>query len=171
MSDISDVIYRIQLSDLDNDRKQEIIDKMYQATRDETTILHSVFEIPATWRFVGEIMKGAHVRIFDMGARYDAWKALPTASTRRSSHHSEGAQYHVNGPLVHTVLFGKVSNRTWFQLEGHPQGFGHVVDFFKYKFTGENQGPYGSSHYIDNRPIEIMPTTRWRVVDQHAEFR
>src|SRR5262249_53085431 len=112
-----------------------------------------------------------HVRIFDFGSRYEAWKGLPSASRRRSSHHSEGDQFHVNGPLVHTVLFGKIANRTWMQLEGHPQGFGHVIDWFKYSITGENQGPYGSSHHVENRPIEIKPPTRWRVVDQHAEFR
>jgi hypothetical protein len=76
----------------------------------------------------------------------------------------------VDGPFVHTVLFGQIDNRTWLQLEGHPQGFGHVVDWFKYKFTGENQGPYGSSRHHDNQPFEFRPPDR-PVAYQHAEFR
>jgi hypothetical protein len=158
MNTLAFVTRRIQDSDLDDEEKRKALRNLIHATPDETDILCGVFEIRDTWRFAGEILRGAHVRIFDMGARYDDWKKLPSADTRRSSHHSDGPQYHVNGPLVHTVLFGKIGNRTWLQLEGNPQGFGHVIDWIKYSVTHENQGPYGSSRHVENRPIEIMPT-------------
>lgn len=147
----------IQASDLEEEKKRSALSNAYHASLDEIDILHGVFEIKATWRFAGEILRGAHVRIFDMGERYDDWKKLPSADTRHSSHRSEGPQYHVNGRLVHTVLLGKIWNRTWLQLEGHPQGIRHVIDWVKYNITHENQGPYGSSRYIENRPLEIQP--------------
>jgi hypothetical protein len=151
---------RIQAAELDEDQKRRAMRNLVQSFPDEIFVLFGMFELPATWRFTGEILKGAHVRIFDLGERYNDWKTLPSARTRRSSHKSDGPQYHVDGPLVSTVLFGKIGSWTWLQLEGHPQGIGHVVDWVKYSVTHRNQGPYGSSHHVENRPIEIHPTRR-----------
>jgi hypothetical protein len=159
------VMARIQASDLGHSEKAEALGKLPRATLAELEILWGVFEIKDTWRRAGEIFRGAHLRIFDQGARYDDWRKIPTARTRRSSHASDGAQFHVDGPLVHTVLFGRIGNFTWLQLEGAPQGLAHVADFFKYKFTGKNQGPYGSSPHVDSRPIQVQElrphTTVW----------
>ena len=171
MSTYGCIAHRIQACDLDEDEKRTALRNLKHAHVDETDILYGVFEIRATWRFTAEILKGAHVRIFDMGARYDDWKSFPSASTRRSSHHSDGPQYHVNGPLVHTVLFGKIGNWTWLQLEGDPQGFSHVIDWLKYSITRKNQGPYGSSHYVENRPIQILPTHPHVVITRPAWVR
>jgi hypothetical protein len=146
---------RIVGSDLAADEKAQALRNLRRATLAEVEILCGVFAIKDTHRYAGEIFRGAHVRIFDMGARYDDWRQLPTASARRSSHRSDGAQYHVDGPLVHTVLFGRIGSWTWLQLEGNPQGLHHVVDFFKYKVTGKNQGPYGSSGAVDSRPVTV----------------
>jgi hypothetical protein len=129
---------------------------LWNATLDELTIIYSIYQMPPTERFTGEILRGAHVRILDHGLHYDDWKALPSARDRHSSHPSDGPQYHIDGLFVHTVLFGKVDNWSWFQLEGHPQGIRHAIDFLAYVFTHENQGPYGSSRHTHHRPIEII---------------
>ncbi len=162
----------IRNSDLAQDKKREALGKLWRATADEVDILQGIFEIPETWKCTGEIFRGAHVRIRDKGARYDDWKTLPSADTRRSSHASDGAQYHVDGPLAHTILFGKAGGRTWLQLEAHPlydlvNIVGHAIDFFKYRASNENQGPYGSSPRAEkNRPIEIQPTRPYVPIDR-----
>jgi hypothetical protein len=164
----------IQHSDLAPDKKREALGNWRRATADEVDILTGIFEIPEAQRFTGEIFRGAHVRICDKGARYDDWKTLPSADTRRSSHDSDGAQYHVDGPLAHTILFGKFGNRTWLQLEAHPMYdlvniAGHFIDYFKYRASGENQGPYGSSPRAEkNRPIEIQPTGPYVPIDRSS---
>ena len=162
----------IQYSDLDEDEKREALDNYHRATADEIDILHAIFNDPATWTWVGEILRGAHARIVDKGARYDDWTTLPSADTRSSSHHSDGPQYHVDGPLVHTLLFGKFGNCTWVQLERHPlydvvNIVGHAIDWIKYETADENQGPYGSSGHIEgNRPIVILPTRPYVPIDR-----
>lgn len=177
MSRLEFVLQRIAASDLSAKAKREATNNALRSYTDETDILYSVFQIKATWRFVGEIFKGAHVRIFDFGARYNEWKQLKRAGTRRSSHRSQGPQYHVDGPLVHTVLFGFIDNQTWLQLENHPNGglgnfVGHFFDFVKYGVFKENQGPYGASRYVENRPILIQPPAPPpRVIQHQAVFR
>ena len=146
---------RIEASDLEEERKRVALSNLKRSNFDERVILQGILETKAAWAFAGEILRGAHVRIFDMGARYNDWSGLSTAGTRRSSHASDGLQYRVNGPLVSTVLFGKIGNWTWVQLEGHPQGLDHVIDWVKYSLTKKNQGPYGASSHVENRPVQI----------------
>jgi len=155
----------IQNSDLAADEKQKAAHNWLRATPDEGDILRTVFEIAEAQKFVGEIFRGAHVRIGDKGARYDDWKTLPTADTRHSSHQSNGDQFHVDGPLSHTILFGKFSGWTWLQLEGHPiqdvvSFFGHMIDYVRYKRSGNNQGPYGESPHAEHHDPLIIPATK-----------
>jgi hypothetical protein len=157
------------ISSLSKNRFQSLVDILPQANPDEVRILSSVLIIPSARSHAGDILSGAHVTIFDFGHRYKYWKGLRSAHTRRSSHSSDAPQYHVDGPLSHTILFGKLGAWTWLLLEGHPQGLGHVIDWFKYSITHKNQGPYGSSSYTDNRPLRIFPV--WKVVSQHQVFR
>lgn len=150
-------------SDLVNDQKQKALHNVSRATPDEGDILRVLFDIPECQRFVGEILRGAYVRISDKGARYDDWKQLPTARSRPSSHSSVGDQYHVDGPLAHTILFGKFGIGTWVQLERHPiydlvNLIGHGVDYVKYKIGGKNQGPYGSSAHSEKHSPLIINT-------------
>lgn len=150
-------------SDLVNDQKQKALHNVSRATPDEGDILRVLFDIPECQRFVGEILRGAYVHISDKGARYDDWKQLPTARSRPSSHSSVGDQYHVDGPLAHTILFGKFGIGTWVQLERHPiydlvNLIGHGVDYVKYKIGGKNQGPYGSSAHSEKHSPLIINT-------------
>jgi hypothetical protein len=157
MSIVGYVEYRIRLSDLEEDRKREALHNLLRASAAEASILFDIFEVPNTWRYTAEILRGAHLRIHDSGALYDAWKGLHGADTRGSSHKSDAPQYHVDGPLVHTVLFGRLDGRTWVQLEGRPVGIGHLIDYFRYRITHKNQGPYGASEYRESRPLEFLP--------------
>jgi hypothetical protein len=170
----SDVLDHIQKSSLEDKAKQEVVKNSYHASDAELEILFSVMNIRAYWVLqrrggdkIAEILKGAHVRIQDSGRRYDDWKRL-SDDPRPSSHPSDVQAYQVKGPLVHAALFGQIGDRTWLQLEGNPLDvrhfFGHAYDFFAYTFTHENQGPYGSSRYIDTRPLEVQPRTYWREI-------
>lgn len=162
----------IQSSDLAEGEKRKALHNLRRATADEFDMLRGIFESPETWRFAGEIFRGAYVRITDKGARYDDWRTLPSAGTRTSSHRSDGAQYHVDGPLAHTILFGKLGNCTWLQLENNPiydvvTFVGHMVDFIKYKHSGKNQGPYGSSPHAENKqPLVIQTAKRYVPIDR-----
>lgn len=112
-----------------------------------------------------QILKGAHVRLEDNGKQYNEWtKAFAQdIKPRISSHASTATQYGYSGPAIRELLFSKNKEKgktyTWFQLEKHPVAFGHIIrhtiDFFKYKLTGKQQGPYGSSAATDQRPIYI----------------
>lgn len=155
----------IQESNLAEDQKRKARHNLRRATPDEVDILARLFEPPESWKFAGQIFRGAHVRIYDKGARYDDWKTLPTAGTRSSSHQSVGDQYHVDGPLTHTILFGKFSGWTWLQLENHPiqdvvSFVGHMVDYINYKRSGDNQGPYGSSPHAEHSNPLVIPSPK-----------
>jgi len=164
----------IQDSDLAADEKQKAHHIALRAAPDEADVLYGIFAIPDAQKFVGEVLRGAHVRIGDKGARYDDWKTLPTADTRSSSHQSDGDQYHVDGPLCHTILFGKLGNWTWLQLEGHPiqdvvSFFGHMYDYIQYRRTHENQGPYGSSPHTEKHdPLVICATKPYVPIDRNS---
>ncbi|MBL8821462.1 MAG: hypothetical protein JNJ77_02665 [Planctomycetia bacterium] len=114
-------------------------------------------------------MSGAHVELVDGHERYHAWRALRTAVDRPSSHQSDGTQYQVAGPLCHAILFGKRRDVTWVQLENHPWGgvknsIMHIVDWRNYHATGKNQGPYGSSIYVESYPLIFKSPTKPKVV-------
>jgi hypothetical protein len=152
------VCQQVQHSDLSVEKIREAVDNLFDVTLDELTIAYSIFQMRPARYYAGEILRGAHVQIFDDGRHYEQWKALPSADQRGSSHRSDGPQYHVDGPFVHTVLFGKLHKfYSWFQLEAHPVGFSQVLfhawDFLKYSSTHENQGPYGSSPHTDAKPL------------------
>jgi hypothetical protein len=163
----------IQNSDLAADEKRKALHNLRRATPDEFDILRRLFEIPEAQKLVGEIFRGAHVRLCDKGARYQDWKTLPTADTRSSSHQSDGDQYHVDGPLSHTILFGKFGGWTWLQLENHPtydvvSWVGHMIDYINYKRSGDNQGPYGASpHAEHNNPLVIPATKPYVPIDRN----
>ena len=108
-----------------------------------------------------DTLRGSHVVIEDGGARYEQWKALGTPRT--SSHYGDvkpaPQQYEIDFPGVGPMLFGKDGKgNTWFQFEGHSikDVVPHVLDFFKYKLTGQNIGPAGSSpHAEKNDPLRV----------------
>lgn len=63
---------------------------------------------------------------------------------------------------IQEINFGDIDELSWFQLEKNPivdfkSFLGHAVDYLRYKFTGKQQGPYGSSHHVDTTPVIITP--------------
>jgi hypothetical protein len=166
----------IQESDLAEDQKREALQKANRVTPDEYDILFHLLDSPESRKLTGEIFRGAHVRICDKGARYCDWKTLPTARTRHSSHDSVGDQYHVDGPLTHTILFGKFAGWTWLQLESHPiydlvNLIGHGLDYYRYWRTDKNQGPYGSSPHAEHSdPLVILPAKPYCPIKRDAFF-
>ncbi len=107
-----------------------------------------------------EILKGAHVRLDDGGESYTKWEAeLNRKNERISSHPSDGKQYGMQGALIKELLFSKIEDNTWFQLENHPTSLGHVIrhgiDYVRYKIYSANQGPWGESYFKDSNPLVL----------------
>lgn len=116
-----------------------------------------------------EMLKGGHVQLDDNGQFYDelvrSFKS--SLSERISSHHSVQQQYSLSYPIVKEVLFGVTEDkdgnkRTWIQFEKHNTKtlinlIMHIVDFIRYKWTGKNIGPFGSSEHTDENPLVISP--------------
>lgn len=142
-------------SDIDKD---ELRANIRIAWHDELEILGDVFDMHQARMHASSIFKGAHVVVYDGGERYEAWSKL---RTRReppgSSHQSDKTQYFVSGPCCHTILFGMTDGHTWFQLENNSTDdlWPHLADWFVYRITHKNQGPYGSSPHTDKHPIRI----------------
>lgn len=155
-----------QLKNLDTTR---LFKRLAICKEEEREIISSLIErFHLTDEQLQEIFMGAHVRLNDNGQLYDEWiKKIPDESkqSRLSSHPSDAQQYGVRGPLVKELLFSRIKENdkdyTWFQLENHPMSFGHIIrhmiDFFKYKLTGSQQGPDGSSKATHFKPLLILP--------------
>jgi len=144
--------------------KQSLLSNLERATWDETHVLDDLFSIidAAAPKTLSEIFRGAHVVIYDARENYLQWHNLKSASERPSSHYSYDEQYEVAGPLCHTILFGTIGGHTWLQMENHSYDASmikHGIDYVKYKKSGRNQGPYGSSAYTDKNPLWIKSTT------------
>jgi hypothetical protein len=154
--DYAQVMRKLHLTDVQEVELIKGIIKNYQPTPEQ----------------ISEIFSGAHVRIRDNGMAYAQWLAFQKKQTRISSHPSETTQYSLQGQVVSEMLFGTVKEvnefgeelfYSWFQLERHPFNknpfnvVAHGIDYLKYKITGKNQGPYGSSIYTDKNPIILDP--------------
>lgn len=160
---------------------KEVVDKLEQLKGLDTTRLfkrlsickeeeqqiltHLVEKFDLNDNQLEEILMGAHVRLADDGELYNIWnETILGKQARISSHPSNAQQYGISGPFVKQLLFSSVEEKgtvyTWFQLENHPVSFGHLirhmVDFFKYKLSNEQQGPYGSSKATHHQPIIIF---------------
>jgi hypothetical protein len=112
-----------------------------------------------------ELLMGAHIWLKDEGRSCTEWSKLPGIKKRISSHRSDGQQYGVRGTLIKELLFTSLTEKgikyTSLQFENNPTSFGfilrHTIDYFKYKISSLNQGPYGSSSITDRKPLIIEP--------------
>jgi hypothetical protein len=108
-----------------------------------------------------EILNGAHVRLEDGGTAYNKWVVeLNLKNERISSHPSNDKQYGLQGHFIRELLFSKMDNSSWFQLECNPTSIGHVLrhgwNYCCYRFRNMNQGPYGESHFKDCNPKVLI---------------
>lgn len=119
---------------------------------------------PLTTSQLRQLMRGANVRIRgDRGQQlFQVWTQLKGAEQRISSHaHKPGTSYAVETPLFGELLFWKdEQGHLRLQFEGHSlnsprQIYYHLVDYLRYKMSGKQQGPYGSSKHIDSIPIDL----------------
>lgn len=100
---------------------------------------------------------------------YDRWARIIDKRKRRSSHESDKGtfQYAIRGNFVKEALFGRITKRgityTWIQLEKNPVSLTtpaglksscfHMLDFCKYRWSGHNQGPYGTAVHTEKSPL------------------
>jgi len=120
-----------------------------------------------------EVLCGAHVLI-DEPELYDRWR-FPNSRERLSSHHRNIDKHRypdlgLKGPLVREKLHGRTETGTWLQLEKTPAAMGdgfrlpsltdlrHLMDYFVYRFTRSNVGPWGRSKNVERRPMYLSPS-------------
>lgn len=156
-----------QLCSMQSINKSLLLQKLTICKQEEKEIIEYLVENFALKEGqLEEILKGAHVRLRDQGFSYQKWAVeIPTNAKkeRLSSHPSDkhAKQYGVRGPFFKEFLFSQITEDnevfTWFQLENNPFSFGyfyrHTFDYLKYKITGKQQGPYGSSFATHHAPI------------------
>ncbi len=100
-----------------------------------------------------EIRKGAYIIILDNGLFYNS----NTGKTRCiTEHNTTSPVYDIVGDPGNILVGLTSENHTWLQWErSNCISFQHLWDWFLYKWTGNNQGPYGSSTNTENNPIEL----------------
>ncbi len=142
-------------------------------TRHEATIISDLeahgLDVPQ----LREVLWGGHVLVDDPDL-YEAWR-FPKSRERLSSHHKSVDKetypdLGLKGPLVREKLHGRTKTGTWVQLEKTPAAMGdgfrlptwndvlHLCDFFVYKFTKSNVGPWGLSKQTERRPLYLSPS-------------
>jgi hypothetical protein len=119
-----------------------------------------------------DVLCGGHV-IVDDPDLYENWRFPRVSHQRLSSHHRDidKARYPdigMRGLVVREKLHGRTAQGTWVQLEKTPAAFGkrklpslddvrHLVDYFIYRVTHSNVGPWGLSRWTERRPIYLSP--------------
>lgn len=103
-----------------------------------------------------DIMGGAHVCLEDGGEIFELWSKHPQAHRRISSH--PGLTWELGHCLFGEIERGGKKN-TCFQFENTPLSEGffspviHFIDYLRYKITGHQQGPAGSSPITDQQGL------------------
>ncbi|CAM4469384.1 MAG: hypothetical protein LEGION0403_FIIPPAGN_00268 [Legionella sp.] len=120
-----------------------------------------------TQEVLQEMLNGGHLNLEDDGKLYDELvKHFNSSISKRiSSHHSIAQQYSLSYPISKEVLFGVTEDsegrkRTWMQFEKHNTKnllniILHLIDYIKYRITGKNIGPFGSSEHTDSNPLVV----------------
>lgn len=119
-----------------------------------------------------DILHGGHV-IIDNPDLYENWRFEKVSHLRLSSHHRDVDKKRwpdigMRGVLVREKLHGRTAQGTWLQLEKTPAAFGskklpnlddlrHLVDYFTYRITRSNVGPWGLSRWTERHPIYLAP--------------
>ena len=100
-----------------------------------------------------EIRNGAYIIILDNGVFYNTY----TGKTRCiTEHKSKSPVYDIVGNPGNILVGLTNKNHTWVQWERSGCiSFHHFWDWVQYMWTGKNQGPYGTSIYTENNPIEL----------------
>jgi hypothetical protein len=130
---------------------------------------HNGLDVPQ----LREVLCGAHVLVDDPEL-YERWR-FPESHERLSSHHRTIDKHRypdigLRGPLVREKLHGRTETGTWVQLEKTPVAMGpgfklpsptdlkHIIDYFVYRLTKSNVGPWGLSKDTERRPMYLSPS-------------
>ncbi len=119
-----------------------------------------------------DVLCGGHVLV-DNPQLYDDWWFEKLSHKRISSHHhdidkTKYPDIGMRGSVVREKLHGRTAQGTWVQLEKTPAAFGtrklptmndlrHLMDYFVYKITRSNVGPWGLSRQTERRPMYLSP--------------
>jgi hypothetical protein len=119
-----------------------------------------------------DVLCGGHVLVDDP-ALYERWRFDKVSRPRLSSHHRDidKTRYPdigMRGQVVREKLHGRTAQGTWVQLEKTPAAFGkgklpgpsdvrHLIDYFTYRITRSNVGPWGLSRMTERRPMYLAP--------------
>jgi hypothetical protein len=122
-----------------------------------------------------DVLRGAHVLV-DEPSLYERWLFPKISHQRLSSHHPDIDKRQfpdigMKGPLLREKLHGRTAHGTWVQLEKTPASFGkrklpswqdvlHLADYFMYRLTRSNIGPWGRSGATERRPMYLSPDLR-----------
>ncbi|MBV8954855.1 MAG: hypothetical protein JO179_12000 [Solirubrobacterales bacterium] len=122
-----------------------------------------------------DVLRGAHVLV-DEPSLYERWLFPKVSHQRLSSHHPDIDKRQfpdigMKGPLLREKLHGRTAHGTWVQLEKTPASFGkrklpswqdvlHLADYFMYRLTRSNIGPWGRSGATERRPMYLSPDLR-----------
>lgn len=127
----------------------EILNDIICQTKNDEEIIH--------------ILKGAYVQLKDNGTFYVLWtrRYKDFLTTESCSHNSIKQHYRIRSVVVPEILFGLSKKGTWIQLENYPASNPmHLIDYVRYKISGKNIGPFGSSTYIETNPLIIRKSSR-----------
>jgi len=104
---------------------------------------------------VREIRNGAMVILSDNGHFYDSHQGLARCW---SEHSSTAPVYDIEAQSVGTILVGLcVDGSSWVQWERSICcSYRHLRDWWWYKWTGKNQGPFGESSRTESNPIRLQ---------------
>ncbi|RAG81338.1 hypothetical protein DN069_33345 [Streptacidiphilus pinicola] len=119
-----------------------------------------------------DVLCGGHVLVDDPGL-YEEWLFPEVSHQRLSSHHRDVDKTRypdigMRGAVVREKLHGRTATGTWLQLEKTPAAFGkrklpslndlrHLLDYFVYRITRSNVGPWGLSRVTERRPMYLSP--------------
>ncbi len=140
---------------------------------EEAAILQDLTEHGLQVPQMRDVLCGGHVLVDDP-ALYDAWAFESVSHERLSSHHKtvDKKTYPdigMRGAVVREKLHGRTAGGTWIQLEKTPAAMGskklptmtdvmHLMDYFVYKITKRNVGPWGLSGVTERRPLYLSPS-------------
>ena len=136
--------------DADHDAAILVSELLYSLASDESPILR-------------DFLTGGCLCFDDNGLFYESARELPQGRLGRSSHRhapGEGKRFALPGGAELLMWSNVKTRRTYMQLEnatlsGIVGSICHMRDYFVYRLTGWNQGPFGMSALTECRPIPV----------------
>jgi hypothetical protein len=162
----------IELTSRTNEYRRGLSTAARRLSPEEATVLVDLEKHGMQVPQLHDVLCGGHVLV-DNPQLYEDWRHSKGARERISSHHKNidkktWPDIGMRGSVVREKLHGRTAQGTWVQLEKTPAAFGkkklpsltdlrHLVDYFTYKITRSNVGPWGLSRKTERRPMYLSP--------------